>query len=197
MTYCVALIGNIGSGKSTAAHYFNQLGIQSFNADQMAKSLTAIDTEIYAQIVQHFGTNICLPNKELNRKLLRQLIFANPSERRWLENVLHPKIREALYQESMTCSSPYCLIEIPLLKNKAHYPYISRVLLVTSPVELQIDRIVQRDQCTPDEALSIINAQPKIEERMALADDVLINDSEWTKLQEKVQALHNRYLLHP
>lgn len=194
MKYCVGLTGAIASGKSTVAHYFNQLGIQIINADTVAKQLVSMGTYSYQQIVNRHGPSILTEEKQLNRKKLRELIFNDADERLWLEQLLHPQIRLQLIKEINETTSPYCMAEIPLLKNKKDYPVLNRVLLVMSPLETQIQRIIIRDHCTKNQALAIIKTQPSIEDRLKLADDVLINDCDLNALENKVNQLHTQYL---
>lgn len=194
MAYCVGLTGNIASGKSTVACFFENLGIQICNADFVAKQLTLVGTEAYQEIITHFGQQIIQDDRQLNRKKLRDIIFSNPQERTWLEQLLHPKIRQQLAQEVESCASPYCIVEIPLLLNKDHYPYLQRVLLITSPLEIQIERLMRRDQCSREQALAILSTQPSNEQRLTQADDVLINKGDLQELKNEVERLHETYL---
>jgi dephospho-CoA kinase len=194
MTYCVGLTGNIASGKSTVALLFSQLGVQVINADSISRQLTLKDTEAYKTIVSHFGPFIVNEEGLLNRRKLRDIIFQNEQERAWLEALLHPKIRSVIEQQVASCASPYCMVEIPLLKDKNKYPYLHQILVVTSPIGLQIKRIIKRDQCTKEQAMAIIDTQPSIYERIAQADDVLVNKESLSYLKHKVQILHDKYL---
>src|ERR1700733_12390645 len=115
MVFVVGLTGNIASGKSTAAKIFSDFGIQVINSDQISKELTIKDTPAYKQIVTRYGHGILLKEDELNRKRLRDIIFSQPNERFWLENLLHPLIRKRLEHLANLCTTAYCVIEIPLL----------------------------------------------------------------------------------
>lgn len=194
MVYSVGLTGNIASGKSTVAEFFSELGINVIYADKIAKELTSKNTPCYQDIISHFGSSVVLNNGELDRKRIRDIIFSNSNERLWLESLLHPVIREKIEEQLIACTSPYCLIEIPLLFNKHHYPYLQKVLLVIAPLESQLDRIVKRDHCTKKQALAILATQPNLEQRMEAADDVLINESGLSELKAKVNKLHQKYL---
>lgn len=194
MVFCVGLTGNIASGKSTVAVLFTQLGIDVFNADHIAKQLTSKGFEAYDEIVAHFGTTVLDDSQQLNRIKLREIIFADPLERQWLEQLLHPKIRQQLAVQVAATSSPYCIAEIPLLTDKTYYSYIDRILLITSSIDLQIERLTARDQCTVEQAKAILTIQPSIEERLALADDVLENTGDLIKLEQRVQALNKQYI---
>ncbi len=194
MIYCVGLTGNIASGKSTVASFFEQLGIYVLNADHVAKQLTLKGTEAYNKISSHFGSQIIQSDKQLNRKKLRDIIFSNLKERLWLEQLLHPQIRQQLAKEVVLSTSAYCIVEIPLLNDKENYPYLHRILLVTSPIELQIKRLMTRDQCSRNQALAIIATQPSNDERIAQADDILVNTGALNKLKDEVRRLHINYL---
>ncbi|KGP64404.1 dephospho-CoA kinase [Legionella norrlandica] len=194
MVYSVGLTGNIASGKSTVAEFFSELGINIINADKISKELTSVNTPCYKDIISHFGSSIVLENGNLDRKRLRDIIFSEPKQRLWLENLLHPAIRKKIEEQISTCSSPYCLIEIPLLFDKKNYPYLRKILLVSAPLEIQLERIIRRDHCTKAQALAILTTQPNLEQRMEIADDVLINDAGLNELREKVNKLHKKYL---
>lgn len=194
MVYCVGLTGNIASGKSTVALLFNQLGTPVFNADNIAKEITLKGAIAYDDIVSHFGLCILNDNQQVDRKKLRDIVFANPKQRIWLEQLLHPKIRQQLESQVATCKAPYCVVEIPLLKEKKNYTYINRVLLVTCPIELQVKRIIARDQSTEAQALAIIATQPSLKERLKLADDILENIMDVNELKKAVELLHLNYI---
>ena len=194
MVYSVALTGNIASGKSTAAKIFADLGIDVINADKVSKELSAKNTPSYKAMVQHFGDRVLLDNGEINRRYLRDLIFSNAKERLWLENLLHPLIREQLLQQINGCTSPYCIIEIPLNIDKVHYPYLNKILLITAPIETQIQRVIERDHCTKEQAMAILSAQPDISLRLKNADDLVCNDAGIHELTHEIEKLHTQYL---
>ncbi|KTD15676.1 dephospho-CoA kinase [Legionella gratiana] len=194
MVYCIGLTGDIASGKTTVATLFSQLGITVIHADKISRELTQKDQHIYKKIVEHYGTNILNSDKELNRSQLREIIFSDPKEREWLEHLLHPLIRQKIEEKVATCTTPYCIVEIPLLITKHNYPYIDRVLLITTPIKTQISRVMQRDQCTKEQAQAILSAQPNLNLRLKNAHDVVVNDLGIEELTTKVNNLHRRYL---
>lgn len=195
MVFCVGLTGSIASGKSTVAEVFAQLNVPIINADKIAKELTAKGQPALQAIVTHYGQELLTTEGELNRRALREIIFTNSQERSWLEHLLHPLIRQAIKEQVASCTSIYCVVEIPLLVDKTLYPYIDRILLVTAPVETQITRIMQRDQCTKEQALTAIATQPDLKVRLQNADDLLINNVEVEQLKNQVMDLHQKYLL--
>ncbi|EHL29059.1 dephospho-CoA kinase [Legionella drancourtii] len=194
MVYCVGLTGGIASGKSTVAELFSELGIQVIYADKISKALTAKDQEAYMQIVTHYGTEILTDDGTLNRRKLRSIIFSDAKERFWLEQLLHPLIRQKIKEQVDSSITPYCIVEIPLLIDKEKYPYINRILLVNAPIETQIARVIQRDQCTREQALAILAAQPGLNLRLKEADDVLMNNLGFNELKIAVNDLHHNYL---
>lgn len=194
MIFSVGLTGNIASGKTTVAKIFSDLGIKVLNADQISRELSSRDSTAYNKIVEHFSSSILLENKELNRRLLRDIIFNNPDERLWLENLLHPVIREELERQINLCKTDYCVVEIPLLIDRKNYPYLNRILLVTAPLEVQIERVKKRDNCSKEQALAILSAQPDMEQRLKNADDIITNDAGFDRLKKTVIDLHIKYM---
>lgn len=195
MTYCVGLTGNIASGKTLVSQLFAHYKITIFNADKVAKMLTNKNQSAYLKIVEHFGLSILLPDGELNRRQLREIIFSQPNEKKWLENLLHPLIRNELQNSIISSQSPYCIVEIPLLLDRETYPYINRILLVTASVGIQISRVMQRDLCTKEQAEAILATQPKMDQRIQIADDILNNDHGIDELRHEVKKLHHQYLV--
>jgi dephospho-CoA kinase len=194
MTYCVGLTGDIASGKTTVANLFSRLGIDIISADKIAKELTQKNQPAYEKILAHYGIKLLHEDGSINRKMLRTIIFSNPEERIWLEELLHPLIKEELKKAANSCKTPYCIIELPLLITKQTYPYLNKILLIKSLVPLQIARVMQRDQCTEEEAKAILKTQPHLSQRLEHADEVLINDRNTEELEKKVKALHHQYL---
>lgn len=192
--FCVGLTGTIASGKSTVAAFFKALGIHIISADEISRALTAANQPALQQIVEYFGLSILTSNGELNRRALRELIFQHPTKRMWLENLLHPLIRQQIELEINDCKSPYCIIEIPLLKNKADYPYLNRVVLILANPDIQIKRIMSRDQCDESHAFSILASQPNENQYRTLTDDIITNNGSIAELKEKIIELHHGFL---
>lgn len=195
MTYCVALIGSMASGKTTAAHYFKSQGIDVINADEIARNLVKPNEPALAEIEAYFGRDILTEEGWLNRKKLRHHILQNASDRAWLESRMHPRIRKKIEEEIRSCHSAYVIIEIPLLKERQSYPYLSRILLIEAPLSEKISRIMHRDNCSEQEALAFLNIQQAIQSHQhKLADDIIENNSTLEKLLEKLKQLHQNYL---
>ncbi len=194
MPYTIILTGTIASGKSTAAEFFKQQGIDIISADSIARELTEPNTPALAAIASHFGQTILTKTGELNRKALRQVIIQHPDERRWLEAYLHPQIRASIESALKTSQGPYAMVEVPLLTRREDFPYLNHVLLLEIDEALQVERLMARDNCTKDEALQMIQMQPDKTVRRALADDVIQNDGNPEHFKETLQVLHARYL---
>jgi dephospho-CoA kinase len=192
--FVVGLTGGIGSGKSTVANLFAELGIDLVDADIIAREMVALHSPALNEIAKHLGASVLNQDGSLNRKALREKVFQDPASRIWLENLLHPLIREAIIRQSLSAKSPYCIAVIPLLKSREDYPILNRVLVVDAPEALQIFRIQQRDQANEAQAKAIIAAQMPREERLKLADDIIINNGNIDSLASEVAALHQHYL---
>lgn len=194
MSFCIGLTGNLASGKSTAAKIFAELGVEVINADALSKELSQKGGPAYQSIIDHFGQELLQADGQINRASLRSIIFSQASERKWLENLLHPMIREAIQEKVQQCKSDYCIIEIPLHIDRNIYPYIKRVLLITAPIDVQIARVQERDHCSRDHALAILATQPDMDVRLQHADDVVINDKGLEELRVQIEQLHKKYV---
>ena len=192
--YCVGLTGPIASGKSTVAMLFAKLGVDLINADLIAKQLTAKDRPALASIIAHFGPEFLDSEGELQRRLVRDIIFKHPQERRWLEQLLHPLIRQEIQTRLQIPPTYYYMIEIPLLSDKSHYPYLNRTLVVLANSLLQTQRVMQRDQHTALQVDAIVAAQANEQFYRDLADDILLNNESISDLEQSVLQLHRRYL---
>lgn len=190
----IGLTGGIGSGKSTVADLFSERGVNVIDTDRIARDLTAPDQPAYQAIVEKFGRYVVMGNKHLNRKTLRKYIFSDDNLRIWLEQLLHPLIREAVRQQAEHSEAPYCMIVIPLLFENERYPFITRTLLVDVPEETQVIRTQLRDMHTKEEVEAIMKAQTTRETRLTLADDVIYNDKKIQDLIPQVEKLHATYL---
>lgn len=191
---CVGLTGNIASGKSTALAYFQQQGIYTISADTIARELTS-QPETLQKIQAFFGDTILNDTGELNRPMMRKIITADAVKRRWLENYLHPRIQQTIKERILKATSPYIVIEIPLLLDKKNYPFIHRILLITTPMQQQIQRIIARDHCSIADAKAIINIQPTAHSRKKIADNIIRNNQDNAYFVNQLATLHNSYLI--
>lgn len=193
--YCVGMTGQIASGKSFASSLFATQQISVISADAINRQLIKPGTQAYQAIVQHFGEHILLPDRALNKKLLRRYICKEPAERLWLEAYLHPLIQQGIEAELKHIPlAPYCIIEIPLLTDRTHYPYLNRVLLIKSTASIQKMRLMQRDTLSENEASELMAIQPSLSIYEHLADDVVLNDADESIFEKKIESLHQLYL---
>lgn len=190
----IGLTGGIGSGKSAAAACFTGLGIDVVDADWAARVVVQPGQPALAQIAAHFGAGILLESGELDRAQLRAVVFGNTAEREWLEQLLHPLIREEILRALKTSSGPYAVLESPLLIESGQYKLVDRVCVVDLPEALQLERASARDRSDPEQIRRIMAAQLSREERLEKADDVLDNSGDLASLKTQVETLHRKYI---
>lgn len=190
----IGLTGGIGSGKSTVANLFAAKHIPIIDTDQLSRDLTQSGQPALNKITEHFGDDILQKDGSLDRKKLRHIIFARESERKWLEKLLHPLIRAEMKKQIQAHQAPYCIVVIPLLTENTPNPIIQRILVVDATETLQIQRVTQRDDLTPEMMTAILQSQSSREKRLAMADDVITNHGDLKDLEKQVDALHEKYL---
>ena len=199
----IGLTGGIGSGKSTVSHHFESLGVPVIDADVIARELVAPGQPALQEIVQQFGAELLLADGTLDRAQLRQRVFKNHdknnSERKKLEAILHPKVRDNIRQQATALrdsSEPpaYCILSIPLLIESGWTDLMQRVLVIdTSPAQQQ-QRASQRDELSAAQINGVIRNQVGRETRLAAADDIIHNDADIPALLTQVETLHQHYL---
>lgn len=193
--FIVGLTGGIGSGKSTVAKAFSQLGISSVDADQASRAVVEPGMPALASIANHFAnTNIILADGQLNRPLLRDIIFSNADEKKWLETLLHPLIRDWIVSQLQAARGDYVILESPLLFETDQHQLVDTVLLVDIPVELQLERASSRDGNNAEQIQRIIDAQMSRDDRCARADWVLDNTQPLDSLEGSVLKLHQQFV---
>jgi len=192
--WLLGLTGGIGSGKSAAASHFADLGVHLVDADDAARWVVEPGRPALSEISQRFGDAILLPDGTLDRSTLRQRVFQDPAQRRWLEELLHPLIRQEIQNHLSRATSPYAILVSPLLIESGQYRSMQRVLLIDVPLELQLQRSMRRDQASEEQIRAILKVQTSREERLRHADDVLLNDRDPDWLRSEVERLHNFYL---
>ena len=191
--FVVGLTGGIGSGKSTAAKYFEKLGAKVINADVVAKDSVSPGSQALLKIRQHFGEKIVNKNGRLDRSKLREIIFDNTSEKLWLEHLLHPIIREKIILDINNTSGSYVLLESPLLFETNQYKLVNVVLLIDVPEELQIIRASQRDKSTSNEIKKIIKTQMPRSEKIKLSTYIADNTKSEDDLKKQVEYYHEKF----
>ena len=195
--YFIGLTGGIASGKSALENAFAVHGIVVADADLLAREVVQPGTPALAAVVERFGKQVLQADGQLDRAALRVRVFGHDAERRALEAILHPAIRRRLEQICRQATSPYAIATVPLLTEgggRAAYPWLHRILVVDTPTEVQKRRLMQRDGIDAVLAEKMMAAQASRAERLALADDIVVNDGDIAHLQRAAGDLHRRYL---
>lgn len=192
--WILGLTGGIGSGKSAVVEEFGRLGVHWVDADHAARWVVEPGRPALASIVERFGETVLAQDGSLDRAALRGLIFRDAAQRKWLEELLHPLIRQEIAEHLARATSPYAIMVSPLLVESGQYRQVDRVLVVDVPEALQVERAIRRDQSSEAQIRAIVEAQASREERLRHADDVLINDRDRGWLRQEVERLHNFYL---
>jgi len=190
----VALTGGIASGKSAVADRFAQLGVPVLDTDRIARDIVEPGTPTLAKLVEAFGPDILDSEGRLNRRRMRERVFANPDDRARLNAITHPAIRAELARRSASAGGAYQVHVIPLLVETGRTRDYDRVLVVDCPREVQIQRLMARDGATAEQAEAILAAQATREQRLAVADDVIVNTGTLDELYQRVDELHRKYL---
>ena len=198
MTYVVGLTGGIGSGKSTIAELFAELGVPIIDADLVARQVVEKGSPLLAEIVAHFGPEILLEDGALDRAALREKVFNHESEKQWLNQLLHPAIRHEMLRQLAAQRMPYCIFMVPLLIENKLTALCQRVLVVDVSEQTQLTRASQRDNNSLALIKNIMQSQVSRSERLQHADDVINNDADLSEslpqLKQKVLDLHHLYL---
>lgn len=192
--WILGLTGGIGSGKSAVAQCFIDLGVHLVDADQAARWVVEPGRPALSQITEHFGAGILQADGQLDRTALRKLIFQDAEQRRWLEALLHPLINQEISQYLAQATSPYAILVTPLLVETGQHALTQRVLVIDAPETLQIERTLMRDNISLEQVQAILNAQATRQQRLQIADDVLVNDRDLIWLRSEVERLHTFYL---
>ena len=190
----IGLTGGIGSGKSEVSRRFEALGITLVDADLIAREVVTPGSDALKAIQQHFGDQLILPDGNLDRAALRQLIFADAAAKTWLEQLLHPLINQLIRTRLAAASSPYAILSSPLLLETSQYQLVDRILVVDTSEAAQIERASRRDRNQEDQIRAIMATQLSRAERCNLATDIIQNHGELTELDEQVAHLHQLYL---
>ena len=188
----VALYGGAGSGKSTAAKLFAELGTPIIDADTIAKQLTVPGSPQLAQIVASFGREIINAN-QLDRAKLRQIIYADEAARLQLNNIMHPPIRAELEKYIANTTAAYCIVVIPLLVEARMTDLVDCIVVIDCPRQTQIERIVARDHLSRAEATKIVSVQATRKQRLEVSDRVIDNSLDIKHLKAQIDKLHKQW----
>ncbi len=191
--YVVGLTGGIGSGKSTVANAFAELGIELVDADLIAREVVEPGQPALQRIAEHFGPAVLNPDHSLDRAALRALIFDQPAERRWLEHLLHPLIRQLTVSRLQAARSPYALLVSPLLLETDQHLLTDHILVVDVPEAVQIERTMARDGNSLDQVQSIIAAQCPRQQRLDRGQSVIDNSGPAAAISEAVLNLDKQF----
>ena len=193
--FTVGLTGGIGSGKSTVADVFAELGVPVIDTDLIARQLTAQNGEALKEIRESFPEAVMRADGTLDRAVLRRIVFSDLAARKQLEAILHPRIRQEVEHALASLGAPYAMIVIPLLVETHDYrDLLNRVLVVDCTEAQQIERTMARSKLSREEVVAILGAQVSREQRLAVANDVLSNMTTRETLRTEVSMLHQRYL---
>lgn len=195
MVYTVALTGGIGSGKSTVADTFARASVNVIDADIIARRVVEPGTPALEAIAQHFGAAILLADGSLDRRQLRERIFSQPTEKAWLNALLHPQIQQETRRQMRLATSPYVLWVVPLLVENQLWKKADRVLVVDVSTATQLARTIARDGVSKAHAENILAAQASREARLAVADDIIDNNGSPDRLAGDIARLHQHYLM--
>ena len=192
--FIVGLTGGIGSGKSAVSERFEKLGIKIVDADVASRVVVEPGRPALTAIAEHFGAGMIAADGTLDRAALRKRVFEDESERRWLERLTHPLINQYIADELANAGSAYAILAHPLLVETGQTRICQRVLVVDVPESVQLERTMARDNNPEGQVRAIMAAQATREQRLAAADDVIVNDRDLAHLDREVARLHAEYL---
>lgn len=194
--FSVGLTGGIGCGKTTVANMFAELGATLVDTDEIAHGLTAPHGAAMPAIVEQFGPEFAQPDGALDRARMRQLVFSDPAARHRLEAILHPRIRDAAVAAAAAATGAYVIFVVPLLIESGTWrERVTRVLAIDCPEEIQVARVMARNNLSEQQVRAIMATQVSRAERLAAADDVISNDGGIEQLRPQIARLHAAYLL--
>ena len=190
----IGLTGGIASGKSTVADMFADLGVPVIDTDVIAREVVRPDQPALAEIREAFGAGVIAADGTLDRPAMRAIVFGDDAARRRLESILHPRIGKAAREQADAAGGSYQVIVVPLLVESSLRDFVDRVLVVDCDEDTQVARLLARDAESEGQARRMLAAQSSRAERLAIADDVVLNDGALDDTREQVLALHQRYL---
>ena len=192
--YVVGLTGGIASGKSTIASFFEDLGVPVVDTDIVAREVVQPGMPALDEIRSKFGDDVFAADGALDRRALRNRVFADDNERRRLEAILHPRIREESFRQVESADGPYVIVVVPLLYESPMKAEMDRIVVVDCTVETQLSRLLMRDKESEEQGRRIIATQASREERLSIADDIVNNDGDLDDGRDAVAKLHEKYL---
>lgn len=197
MTKCIkiGLTGGIASGKTTVSDCFIRLGTQVIDADVISHQITEPSGSAFEEILSEFGSDILDEKGLINRKRMRAMIFNDPNQKKILEEIIHPKIRDKMFELINQSDDHYLIVSVPLLVETGMNRIMDRTLLIDCSEDTQIERLMHRDKITLNEAKAILINQASRLDRQKIADDLIVNEKNVTliELENEVLELHKYY----
>ena len=190
----VGLTGGIGSGKSVAGDFFIELGIDVIDADHVSKNILDDNESAKKLFLENFGEKFIDKNNNIDRALLRDEIFKNENKKEVLESIIHPLVREEIFNFIENSDSVYKIIMVPLIYETNSQDFYDKIIVVDCKEENQINRASKRDNKTKDNIINIIKNQASSDERISIADEVIKNDSSLNDLKKQVIKVHQKLL---
>ncbi len=190
----VGLTGGIGSGKSVAGDFFIELGIDVIDADHVSKNILDDNESAKKLFLENFGEKFIDKNNNIDRVLLRDEIFKNENKKEVLESIIHPLVREEIFNFIENSDSIYKIIMVPLIYETNSQDFYDKIIVVDCKEENQINRASKRDNKTKDNIINIIKNQASSHERISIADEVIKNDSSLDDLKKQVIKVHQKLL---
>lgn len=188
--FTIGLTGGVAAGKSTATNFFIEKGIAVVDADTISRNLQLRGQEGYEKIVKKFSDDILDSNNEIDRKKIREIAFSNPENKKWLEDLMHPMIRDEVVKQLEAVESVWAIYSAPLWSNKNVF---NRTLVIDAPKDVQLQRIIARDNCTKDVAEQVTAQQISSNERNCFATDLIVNDSSLKDFENKLEFYFELY----
>ena len=197
MTFIVTLTGGIGSGKTLISDHFETLNVPVIDTDVIAREIVAPGTDTLTELTNEFGKEILLKDGSLNRDVLRKAAFESKENKEKLDQITHPAIRDLTFERINQVESEYCVVVVPLLLPDSEFAQKSnRILLVTAPKKLKIQRVEQRSGLNIEEIEKIMESQLDDYALIQFVDDVIINDGTIRDAHENTEDLHEEYFLY-
>jgi dephospho-CoA kinase len=192
--YVVGISGGIGSGKTTVTDLFTTYDIEVIDADVIAREVVAPGTPALKSIVDKLGQSVLDCSGILDRAKLRTLVFSDSQTKSWLNQLLHPVIRQQMLLQTQQAKSAYCLLSVPLLVENKLYQQVNKVVIVDVDEQTQLRRTLLRDKTNEQQIRAIMSAQATRAQRLAVADDIIDNNGKTDDLPKQVFQLHKKYL---
>ncbi|ALM28364.1 dephospho-CoA kinase [Bacillus altitudinis] len=196
MTLVIGLTGGIASGKSTVSQMIKEKGIRVVDADIIAKEAVSKGSAALHQIVQTFGEEVLLPNGELNRQQLGAIIFSDEEKRKKLNAIVHPEVRKEMLKqrdEGVSNQETFVVLDIPLLFESKLEGLVDRIIVVYTTPDLQLSRLMNRNDLSEEEALKRIHSQQPLEEKCQKADRVIENTKDLAFMRKQLENILNEW----